>query len=152
MLGRKDEPGRPLLYGTTPFFLDFFGMRSLKDLPTLREFTELSDENRALFKRKTGETIEEAEAALLAAEEAAQRDSLAPSSDETDDGEPRPSSEEPSEEPPANEAEESVPDRDLEVEAATFAAGSLQTSPDSSADEERDANDEEPEPSPAPEA
>ena len=23
MLGRKDEPGRPLLYGTTPFFLDF---------------------------------------------------------------------------------------------------------------------------------
>lgn len=74
MLGRKDEPGRPLLYGTTPFFLDFFGMRSLKDLPTLREFTELSDENRALFKRKTGESIEDAEAALLAAADAAQEE------------------------------------------------------------------------------
>ena len=74
MLGRKDEPGRPLLYGTTSHFLEFFGMRSLKDLPTLREFTELSDENRALFKRKTGESVEDAEAALLAAEEAAQRD------------------------------------------------------------------------------
>jgi segregation and condensation protein B len=71
MLGRKDEPGRPLLYGTTAHFLEFFGMRSLKDLPTLREFTELSDENRALFKRKTGEAVEDAEAALAAAEEAA---------------------------------------------------------------------------------
>jgi segregation and condensation protein B len=71
MLGRKDEPGRPLLYGTSSHFLEFFGMRSLKDLPTLREFTELSDENRALFKRKTGESVEDAEAQLLAADEAA---------------------------------------------------------------------------------
>jgi segregation and condensation protein B len=74
MLGRKDEPGRPLLYGSTPYFLEFFGMRSLKDLPTLREFTELNEENRALFKRKTGEEVADAEAALLAAEEAAQVD------------------------------------------------------------------------------
>lgn len=74
MLGRKDEPGRPLLYGTTPHFLAFFGMRSLKDLPTLREFTELSDENRALFKRKTGEDVGAAEAALAEAEEAARAD------------------------------------------------------------------------------
>jgi segregation and condensation protein B len=74
MLGRKDEPGRPLLYGTSPYFLEFFGMISLKDLPTLREFTELSDENRALFKRKTGENVEDAEAELAAAEEAARLD------------------------------------------------------------------------------
>ena len=74
MLGRKDEPGRPLLYGTSPHFLEFFGMRSLQDLPTLREFTELSDENRALFKRKTGEDVEAAEAELAAAEEAARQE------------------------------------------------------------------------------
>jgi segregation and condensation protein B len=74
MLGRKDEPGRPLLYGSTPYFLEFFGMRSLKDLPTLREFTELNEENRALFKRKTGEEVADAEAALAAAEEAARLD------------------------------------------------------------------------------
>jgi segregation and condensation protein B len=55
ILGRKDEAGRPLLYGTTPQFLDFFGMKNLQDLPTLREFTELSDENRELFQRKMGE-------------------------------------------------------------------------------------------------
>ncbi len=74
MIGRKDEPGRPLLYGTTSHFLEFFGMQSLKDLPTLHEFTELSDENRALFKRKTGEEVEDAEALLAAAEEAARQD------------------------------------------------------------------------------
>lgn len=71
MLGRKDEPGRPLLYGTAPEFLEFFGLRSLHELPTLREFTELSQENRALFKRKTGEDVADAEAELAAAEEAA---------------------------------------------------------------------------------
>jgi len=78
MLGRKDEPGRPLLYGSTPYFLEFFGMRSLKDLPTLREFTELNEENRALFKRKTGEEVADAEAALAAAEEAARLDGEQP--------------------------------------------------------------------------
>lgn len=55
ILGRKDEPGRPLLYGSTPHFLEFFGMKSMQDLPTLREFTDLTDEHRELFKRKTGE-------------------------------------------------------------------------------------------------
>jgi segregation and condensation protein B len=59
ILGRKDEPGRPLLYGTTTFFLEFFGLPSISDLPTLKEYTELSEESRALFARKTGEHIEE---------------------------------------------------------------------------------------------
>ena len=36
ILGKKDEPGRPLLYGTTTQFLEFFGLKSLKDLPTLQ--------------------------------------------------------------------------------------------------------------------
>ena len=55
ILGRKEEAGRPLLYGTTPHFLEFFGMNAMTDLPTLREFTELSAEHRELFKAKTGE-------------------------------------------------------------------------------------------------
>jgi segregation and condensation protein B len=33
--GRKDVVGRPLLYTTTPFFLESFGLRSLDDLPDL---------------------------------------------------------------------------------------------------------------------
>src|SRR5690606_38643840 len=58
ILGRKDEAGRPLLYGTTPNFLEFFGLRSLDELPTLKEFSELSEESRALFARKIGEDID----------------------------------------------------------------------------------------------
>lgn len=38
--GRKDAPGRPLVYGTTEKFLELFGLNSLDDLPALREFTE----------------------------------------------------------------------------------------------------------------
>jgi segregation and condensation protein B len=55
ILGKKDEPGRPLLYGTTPQFLEFFGLKSLKDLPTLREFTELSDDSKRTYERELGE-------------------------------------------------------------------------------------------------
>ncbi|HEX8552872.1 MAG TPA: SMC-Scp complex subunit ScpB [Abditibacteriaceae bacterium] len=40
--GRKDAPGRPHLYATTPEFLDHFGLRDLKDLPSLDELVELN--------------------------------------------------------------------------------------------------------------
>jgi len=38
--GRKDAPGRPILYGTTKEFLERFGLGSLNELPKLGEFTE----------------------------------------------------------------------------------------------------------------
>ena len=41
ILGKADDIGRPLLYGTTKTFLDFFGLATLRDLPTLKEFHEL---------------------------------------------------------------------------------------------------------------
>jgi len=37
MMGRKDLPGRPILYGTTKIFLGLFGLNTLLDLPTLKE-------------------------------------------------------------------------------------------------------------------
>lgn len=43
--GRKDEPGRPLLYGTTPDFLSLFGLRDLSELPTLRDLRELQQDD-----------------------------------------------------------------------------------------------------------
>src|SRR5690606_22265405 len=43
VLGKKEEPGRPLLYGTATGFLTLFNLKSLADLPTLREFTELTE-------------------------------------------------------------------------------------------------------------
>lgn len=34
-VGRLDKPGKPLLYGTTAFFLDYFGINSIDELPAL---------------------------------------------------------------------------------------------------------------------
>jgi segregation and condensation protein B len=56
ILGKKDEAGRPMLYGTTPQFLELFNLTSLSELPTLKEFTELSDESRQTFESETGES------------------------------------------------------------------------------------------------
>ncbi len=39
IVGRKEVPGRPMLYGTTKVFLDHFGLKSVKDLPALNEYT-----------------------------------------------------------------------------------------------------------------
>ncbi len=39
--GRKDVVGKPVLYKTTPEFLVQFGLKDLKELPTLKEFEEL---------------------------------------------------------------------------------------------------------------
>jgi segregation and condensation protein B len=46
-IGKKEEVGRPILYGTTPEFLKTFSLRDLTELPTLREFHELGDDDRA---------------------------------------------------------------------------------------------------------
>ena len=37
MMGRKDLPGRPIVYGTSKGFLELFGLNALSDLPTLKE-------------------------------------------------------------------------------------------------------------------
>jgi segregation and condensation protein B len=36
--GRSDGPGKPLLYGTTEKFMDYFGLKNIQDLPQLKEF------------------------------------------------------------------------------------------------------------------
>lgn len=41
IVGRKEIPGRPLIYGTTLFFLEYFGLKSLKDLPPIEELRKL---------------------------------------------------------------------------------------------------------------
>ena len=39
IVGRKEAPGRPMLYGTTKEFLDHFGLSAVKDLPSLTEYS-----------------------------------------------------------------------------------------------------------------
>ncbi len=43
ILGKKDIPGRPLIYGTSKEFLEIFGLKDLKSLPTLREIQALDE-------------------------------------------------------------------------------------------------------------
>ncbi len=49
-VGRSDLPGKPILYGVTDEFLDYFGLDSIKDLPVI-EFDE-NDEETDLFTSK----------------------------------------------------------------------------------------------------
>lgn len=47
IVGRKEAPGRPILYGTTPEFLEVFGLPDLEALPPLRDLGELAEVLRA---------------------------------------------------------------------------------------------------------
>ena len=49
IVGRKEVPGRPIMYGTTKFFLEHFGLNDLSQLPPLREFKELGESEQALL-------------------------------------------------------------------------------------------------------
>jgi segregation and condensation protein B len=42
IVGRKDVPGKPMIYGTTRKFLEVFNLKDLSELPTLRELKELN--------------------------------------------------------------------------------------------------------------
>jgi len=57
--GKKEVVGRPLLYGTTPTFLTMFGLKGLKDLPTLEDVSQLDEHALPLF---PAEQHDEAEA------------------------------------------------------------------------------------------
>ncbi|HVA69404.1 MAG TPA: SMC-Scp complex subunit ScpB, partial [Candidatus Binataceae bacterium] len=41
--GRKEAPGRPIMYATTPDFLEVFGLKDLDGLPDLEEFKALEE-------------------------------------------------------------------------------------------------------------
>lgn len=43
ILGKKDIPGKPLIYGTTKEFMEIFSLKDLASLPTLREIEALAD-------------------------------------------------------------------------------------------------------------
>jgi segregation and condensation protein B len=67
IIGKKDEPGRPILYGTSKGFLELFNLTALSDLPTLRDFVELNEESRRKFAEETGEDAPEEPLSELAA-------------------------------------------------------------------------------------
>jgi segregation and condensation protein B len=76
VIGHRDVPGRPELFGTTKAFLDYFGLKSLDALPPLAELKDIAEldpqlpfdmnppgvANAALLAELTGESLPEAEA------------------------------------------------------------------------------------------
>ena len=54
IIGKKEEVGRPILYGTTPEFLRVFNLRELAELPTLREFYDLTAEDQSRVEAEHG--------------------------------------------------------------------------------------------------
>lgn len=48
IIGYKEVPGKPAIYGTTKMFLDYFNLKSLAELPTLAEFKSLVDQESRL--------------------------------------------------------------------------------------------------------
>jgi segregation and condensation protein B len=75
IVGRKDVPGRPIMYGTTKFFLEHFGLQDLSQLPPLREFKELGESEQALL------PIEEESLEVVETSETPYSESLAATSD-----------------------------------------------------------------------
>lgn len=54
-VGRSETAGRPILYGTTPLFLDYFGLQNIKELPQIQ--IEENDEVKELYNSKYKEEI-----------------------------------------------------------------------------------------------
>ena len=165
ILGKKDEPGRPMLYGTTASFLEFFGLKALGDLPTLREFTELTDESRRTYEREMGEDAPDADGpgpseGLMGGEgdfrRAAAEDKPAPRPEDFEDPEPAapanpmkgdgeyvevsPAANTISEDDIAPRAPASVPPADLPADTEPRASAS--GSPDAAADEADEDDDD----------
>ncbi|MCA9774734.1 MAG: SMC-Scp complex subunit ScpB, partial [Myxococcales bacterium] len=79
IVGRKDVPGRPILYGTTREFLSIFNLKNLASLPSLRDLEELERESaeqiEMLFPERgelgEAEELDAASAGVLSPEDAA---------------------------------------------------------------------------------
>jgi segregation and condensation protein B len=160
IIGKKDEAGRPMLYGTTQAFLTMFSLNSLRDLPTLREFTELSDESRQTFESETGEAAPEGPIAFGAENAEGAPDSSAEGSAEAEvaegEGAPVSESENPpsgdvarpasgasdAEEPRADESDESDDDEESDDDDEESDDDDEESDDDEDEDEDEDEDDE----------
>ncbi len=100
VLGRKDIPGRPLIYATTKRFLEVFDLKNLKDLPTPKEIEEFG----SALSQEMDETDREAQTAEISIE----------NTEETEASSVPEQSESPVENPQASiELDEAKPDPDV---------------------------------------
>lgn len=73
ILGRKDVPGKPIIYGTTKKFLEVFNLKDLAELPTLRELKELNEPEGNLVPVEPDDAEEAQESTGQSAEESAEK-------------------------------------------------------------------------------
>jgi len=73
VVGHRDVPGKPAMYGTTRHFLDYFGLKSLDDLPKLADIRDIDSLNAQLDLSMPGEEGQRTE--LAAGEEAGEAES-----------------------------------------------------------------------------
>ena len=59
IVGRKDVPGKPIIYGTTRKFLEVFNLKDLSELPTLRELKELNQSQESVENIPSPDSIED---------------------------------------------------------------------------------------------
>ncbi len=55
IVGRRDAPGKPALYGTSASFLETFGLKSLRELPELREVLAMDETGGTPIEQAAGE-------------------------------------------------------------------------------------------------
>lgn len=84
VVGHRDVPGKPAMYGTTRTFLDYFNLRSLDELPTLAEIRDIDSINAELNLNVPG-LPDSDEAAEQRDEEADSDEAVSHEADETAD-------------------------------------------------------------------
>jgi segregation and condensation protein B len=92
VVGHRDVPGKPALFGTTRTFLDYFNLESLDELPTLAEIKDMDNlepeldlEPRQENTNEDGEVLGDPEVLADAAEMNAEADQPGASNDEQDE-------------------------------------------------------------------
>lgn len=65
VVGRKEVPGRPFIYGTTKEFLEYFGLKSLESLPKLEELVALQEAAEKTQEEVSQETVNAKSAAFI---------------------------------------------------------------------------------------
>jgi segregation and condensation protein B len=86
VVGHRDVPGKPAMYGTTRTFLDYFNLKSLDQLPTLAEIRDIDSINAELNLNIPGVPENDADAEQRDEESAAESETTAEAAnDESED-------------------------------------------------------------------
>ena len=158
VVGHREVPGRPELLGTTREFLDYFGLKSLDQLPTLADLRDVENigvqlelpggEASAQAAASEAETSEASAESTAETSEAATEEATAEVAEESTAESTEESSEESSEESIAEATEEASAD-ETEDEASAESAESVESADASTEgddlveeDEDEDADDE----------